>query len=272
MKGKPRYWFLMRLIEEHLKLDWKNKAKQYRIKDHYYDIHFIHNFVKRSKKTKVALHPYRPFWDGMSKKQLKRVEEDLYSAVYDYLKSMGCESEARSYQMGPGLIQWPTSHPEYEPKNLLGYFAESNYAREVDYALVDMLDIGMDNQNIVIKGGRPWELGTDYDKKRRSWHTCNGQNMVPERFIPKELREEILEKVLTQYGGTRKQFLATKKTIWDKYHKFLRPYKVYSGDGWGGTSFYFYSIDVLYELISKHIPAIKYDVMRLEKFLCFYWG
>jgi hypothetical protein len=272
IKDKSRYWFLMRLVEAHMKVDWKNhKSKQYRMKSNYYDIHFTHYFVKRAADN-VALKPYRPFWAGMSKEELQRVEEDLYTATSKYLKSFGQESEGRSFDMGPGLIQWPVSKPEFEPKNLLGYIGETNYAREVDYALIDMLDIGMQDKNVVIKGSRPWECGTDYHKATKTWGTFNGQNMLPEHFLPEAEREKLLTLIFRQHGGTQKQFIATKKAIWDKYHKFLRPYKVYSGDGWGGTSFYFYPIDALYELISKHIPAIKYDVMRLEKFLCFYWG
>jgi hypothetical protein len=76
------------------------------------------------------------------------------------------------------------------------------------------------------------------------------------------------------YVGTRRIacYPDAKKAIWDKYHEHLKPYKCYPCDGWFGSDFYFYSMDMLFKLISEHVPAIKYDVMRLEKFLCFYWG
>jgi hypothetical protein len=270
MKGKPRDWFLMRLIEEHLKQDWERR-KQNPKKRFPYDIYFTNDFVKRSKKTRMPLKPYRPFWTGMSKKQMAEVEEDLNQSTYDYLKSVGCASDAQAFKTR-SFIQWPTSHPEYEPKNLLGYIGENNYAREVDYAMIELFEIGQQNKTYVIDGKRPWECGTDYHKASKSWGTFNGQNMIPDHLLPRNKREELLHKIEFQQGGTRNQFIATKKAVWDEYHGHLRPYKIYYGDGWGGTSFYFYPIDMLYKLISEHIPSIKYDVMRLEKFLCFYWG
>lgn len=272
MEGRSRYWFLMRLIEQELKRDWeRGKQKNYRIEDHYYSVPFTHYFSKKSPKTKKPLRPYRTFWTGMPKKELEKVERDLYTATAENLRKMGWESEARSFDKG-SMIQWPCSRPEGEPAHLLGVIEESNYNRYVDWALADLFRLNGKDRIITLKGQRPWEVGTSFHKKSKAWHTFNGQNMLPEAFLPKDKKEALFTDILYQHGGTRQEFIARKKEIWDKYHRWLRPYKIYNGDGWGGSSFHFYPADRLFELISKHIPAIKYDVMRLEKFLCLYWG
>lgn len=270
MEGKSRYWFLMRLIEQELKIDWEKKQKIYSVEDHYYSIYFTHYFSKKSLKSNRSLQPYRPFWTGMSKKELEKVERNLYTFTAEYLRKMGWESEARSFDKG-SMIQWPCSKPEGEPAHLLGVVEESNYDRYVDWALADLFQLEGQDRTIALKGQRPWEAGTSFQRKSKAWHTFNGQNMLPEAFLPKD-KKSILSSILHQHGGTRQEFIDRKKGIWDKYHRWLRPYKIYNGDGWNGSSFHFYPADRLFELISKHIPAIKYDVMRLEKFLCLYWG
>jgi len=268
MKDKPRYWLLMRYIEQQLAQDWVRKKSG---KHRQYDCFFTHYFSKISKKTKTAVHPYKPFWAGMSKEDLADVGEHIFDRASDHMKAMGREDCCKSLERN--FFMWPALHNEGDPTCLLGYIQERNYAREVDYALIDILELPGGAPEIrVIKGGYPWELGTSYDKKSKDWMTLNGQNMIPLNNLPKEEKEKVYEEICIQHGGTRKQYIAKKKAIWDKYHGQRKSYKVYYGEGWWGSDFYFYSMDMLFKLVSEHVPAVRYDVMRLEKFLCFYWS
>jgi hypothetical protein len=267
MENKPEYWFLMRFIEQQLKQDWIIKKSG---KPREYDCFFAHYFTKISPKTKTALHPYKPFWAGMSKKDLAHVEKYLFSSASDYMKSM--DREDLCGNLDRDFILWPALDNDGETTNLFGYIQERNYAREVDYALINILKLDGREKSIVVKGNYPWELGTSYGKMSKQWMTCNGQHMIPLNKIPAKDRDRVYAEICTQKGGTKEQFIAKKKAIWDKYHGTRKPYKTYYGEGWFGSDFYFYSMDELFKLISKHIPSIKYDVMRLEKFLCFYWS
>lgn len=266
LSDKPQDWFLMRFIEKDLADSWSEYGKK---KLHYYDIYFTMDFLARSKKGK-ALHPYRPFWYNYSKKNLRLVESDLYDAAAEYLSSHGATSESRGFERR--FIWFPFLHHDCQPTNIFGRVVEHNYARETDYALVDLLDFREKSKIITIKGQYPWELGTTADREKKGhWHTFNGQNMVPEIAYPVSEKEHVLNTIL-YHKGTRKDFIARKKEIWDKYHDYLRPYKTYYGDGWHGTSYHFYEVDMLFKFISEHIPEIRYDIMRLEKLLCYYWS
>lgn len=264
MENKPRYWLLMRYIEKAIKEEGKNNL--------YQDFIIANNFYKINPKTKKACIPYKPFWSGLPAKYLEQVENDFFNKTIDYLKQMG----RSSYDIEKLEFVWPESSCEYGPSNLFGYIYESRHASEIDYALIDFMKIkGTENKIIVVPGTRPWECGTFYDKKSKTWHTFNGQNMLPNNYYPlgKEINKRPdLEKVLFQNGGTKKEFIERKKKIWDKYHRDHKPYKNYPCEGWAGADFYFYPVDMVFKTMSEYIPEIKYDVMRLEKFLCFYWS
>ena len=267
MKDKPRYWILMKFIEQQMAQDWKTKQSG---KPRQYDCFFIYYFAKLSKKTKTAVHPYKPFWAGMSKKNLDRVGRNIFDEAGNYMKAMGREDSCKSLERD--FFMWPALHNEGDPECMFGYVQERNYARDVDYALMDIMDFREKSRIDVIKGTYPWECGTSYDKKQKLWYTLNGQHMVPLNDLPKELKKELYAQIDTQIGGSKREYIAKKKAIWDKYHGRRKPYKCYPCEGWFGSDFYFYSIDMIFKMISEHIPAVKYDVMRLEKFLCFYWS
>jgi len=262
MKDKPKDWLLMRYVEQTLAQDWKTRKDRPRVYDDYILSHYFH---KIDAKTKKVAHPYRPFWSGLPKKYLETVEQDVRGAAADYLKQMGWDSEAQAL-FKHKMIIWPESRSDNSPTNIFGYLQERRYASEIDYALLDILGIESGTHIYTIKGKRPWECGTV--RHNRGWHTLNIQNMLPINFYP---NENIIKRVVWQRGGSMKQYIAKKKEIWDKYHKDRMPYKNYPCEGWNGSDFYFYPVDMLFKLICKHVPAIRYDVMRLEKFLIFYW-
>jgi hypothetical protein len=260
MKDKPRDWFLAKLIQQELSKKTKNQ---------YYDIYFSHYFVKLIKDSGFAnlkhCKPIRPFWSGMTKKQIDFICEDLDSALTVYLGTFGRKKEI------PVNICWPESEPEFGIKNVLGLISQTSNDSSIDYCLLDILKIKED-KTIIIQGTRPWETGTSRLKKDRVWYTYNCENLIPKILVSEKQYEEILTQISIQKGGTKQQYIAKKKAIWDKYHAHLKPYKIYSCDGWGGTNFYFYPVDMLFKLISEYVPEIKYDDMRLEKLLCFYWS
>lgn len=270
MENKPRNWLLMRWIEEMIRMSW-NTDKKGGINLHSCYIGF--DFMKRHKKTKKALKPYRPFWQGFSTKKLEDLENrvDLKDYAAEYIKTNGNIEE-----LTPLNIWFPDSDSEALPPRMLASVIEENYAREVDYGLIPILELeGMENAVIQMVGKRPWEAGTEKYKMEKGtperWYTHNGQHFLPEKYLPKDKRDEILQSVL-HHVGSKKQFLEKKRKLWDLYHGDMKPYKTYPGDGWGGGGYYEYPIDLLYELISKLIPGIRYDVMRVQKYLCFYWS
>ena len=263
LKDKPRHFLLMRWVEAALALSNK-RGKLY-----YHDCHRAYDFIKFNKKTQKPVKPYRPFWVGMSKKTLKT---DLMTLAVENLEAAGRGSEASSLER---LRLWePDTDGECKPPRILAFVEERNYARDVDYGWVDFLGIkGVEDRIIHLKGKRPWECGTE-KYREREWHTFNGQNLLPERNLPKdkEGRAEILRKIMWQHGGTKDEFIRRKKEIWDKYHGDMKPYPIYYGDGWYGTDIYFYPAEVLFQLVVDLVPGIRFDVMRLEKFLCLYWS
>jgi hypothetical protein len=271
MKDKPPEWFLMRYAEQAMVEDWKKRKIPYNKRSVYTDNLFLHYLYKIDRRKKTAAHPYRPFWTGVSKKELERIEHDLWGRASDYLKKKSWNSEAQgAFKL---KMFWPESHSDCDPNNMFGYVQESRYASEIDYALLDILKIGTNSKTYTIPGKRPWECGTAYDKKRKTFYTLNGQNMLPEKYYPKDKREEIISKILWRKGVQNYyQYVEEKEEIWNEYHKDRKPYKNYPCEGWNGSDFYFYPVDRIYQLICKYIPTIKYDVMRLDKFLCFYWG
>jgi hypothetical protein len=251
--------------------EWKKRNVPYNKKSIYSDFLFLNYFYKIDRRKKRAAHPYKPFWTGASKKVLEMIESDLSGRASDYLKKAGFESESQmAFRM---KVFWPESRSDCDPNNMFGFVQESRYASEIDYALLDILKIGTGPKTYVIPGKRPWECGTTYDKKGKSFYTLNGQHMLPEKYYPKDKRNEIISRILYRKGVQNYyNYVGEKEEIWNKYHRDRQPYKNYPCEGWSGSDFYFYPVDRIYRLICKHIPEIKYDVMRLDKFLCFYWG
>jgi hypothetical protein len=263
MKDKPRHFLLMRWVEAALALS--NKHGEF----HYHDCSQAYDFIKFNKKTQKPLKPYRPFWVGMSKKTLKT---DLMTLATENLEAAGRSSEVSLLR---GLKLWePDTDGECKPPRILAFVEERNYDQDVDYGWVDFLGIeGVENRIIHLKGRRPWECGTERYKKKE-WHTCNGQNLIPQRNLPKdpEERATILRAIIGPVGGTKAEFIRRKKEIWDKYHGDMKPYPIYYGDGWYGTDYHFYPAEVLFKTVADLVPGIKFDVMRLEKLLCLYWS
>ena len=267
MKGKSENWILMRFIEDDIAKSEKERGKKKVF--HYYDVFFTMSYLKRSIKGK-ALHPYRPYWHGLSKKKLEAVEEDLYGETEKYLSSHGAITEAKGFSRKH--IWLPHRDTESGPPNIFGYVTEENYAMDTDYALVDFLGFKESDKIITVHGQYPWELGTiPMNKKKTSWMTINGENMISKKVLPLNKENESIYEAILNFTGTRRDFIKKKKAIWDRYHGHLKPYKVYFGNGWHGTSFYFYQVEMLFQFLAKYVPAIRYDVMRLEKLLCYYW-
>jgi uncharacterized protein (DUF1697 family) len=261
MEGKERNYLLKRWVEFALDIESKGEGR-------YQSCYQAYNFAKFDKKGKI-LKPYRPFWVGMSEKALKK---DLMTLAGENLKTHGRVSEAEGVDR---FRLWePDRDTEDKPQGILGIVDEINYDRSVDYGLVDVFKIsGVSNKVLVLKGKRPWECGTTCLKDRPGeWHTHNGENMLPIRWLPKNKAKEIVQQVL-YHKGTREEFIEKKRELWLRYHhKEMKPYKSYACDPWGWTDSSFYPVDLLYQLVAKIVPGIKYDVMRLEKMLCLYWS
>jgi hypothetical protein len=250
IKGKHRNFLLM---------EWVEKALS--IKSDRYSCCNAHDFRKFTRNHE-PIKPYRPFWDGWSKKKIAKTDI-IYEAAQNLI---------RHHRLSEGLALdkfklWePDGNGECKPPYILSIINENerNYAREVDYALVDYFKIaGTNNKIIVIKGRYPWEAGTT-KTKGGTWITLNGQHMI------QNLAKPLLHKILS-HPGPKEDFIKLKKNIWDLHHGTFRPYPIYSGDGWWGTDFHFSPVDLLYQVTAK-LVGIKYDVMRLQKFLCFYWS
>jgi hypothetical protein len=270
MKDKPHNWLLMRWIERLIQISWKIE-KEKRINLHSCYIGFL--FMKRDKKTGKALRPYRPFWQGFSAKKLKELENrwDFREFATQYLIINGSEEKLDRLD-----LWFPDNNSEVKPFRMLAFVIEQNYAREVDYGLLPILKLeNTDNSVIPMVGKRPWEAGTEKYKVEKGtperWYTHNGQHFLPEKYLPEDKRDEILRSIL-HHTGSKKQFLEKKRKLWNLYHGDMKPYKIYPGDGWGGGGYYEYPIDLMYEMISEMVPGVRYDVMRVEKFLCFYWS
>jgi hypothetical protein len=254
MKGKSRDLLLRKWVELALSKETKEFSR--------YSCHQAFNFIKFTKAHK-PVKPYQPFWTGWSEEKFSK--NSILDLASDNLKRHERVSESESLER---FELWePDNDRECKPSNILGFVVEDNYAREVDYALVDHFNLtDMKDDIIVIKGHYPWEAGTSkVDKRKNVWHTHNGQHMISNLPLP------LLQKVLIHHG-TKKEFIKLKKDIWDKHHGDLKPYQIYSGDGWWGADFHFYPVDILFQTVAKLVPGIKYDIMRLQKFLCFYWS
>jgi len=246
--GKPENFLLMMWVEKALQSDVGR-----------YKCHSAYNFVKFNEKH-CPVKPLRPFWEGMSAGVLKGA--DILRLAEENLEKHERVSEAKS--MDKFDLWEPTNDVDFKPGGVLALVKERNYAREVDYSLVDFFNMNMENKVIPIVGRYPWECGTTLVTKGE-YYTHNGENMLPD--LPKEVLHEVL-----YHTGSKESFIKKKKKIWDQYHGDVKPYPVFTGDGWHGSGFYFYQVDVLFQVVAELVPGIKYDVMRLEKLLCLYWS
>jgi hypothetical protein len=253
LKGKPSGILFMKWVEREL---FEENAKT---SIRRYNSHHAYKFIKFTRNHK-PMKPYQPIWADWSEEKLSKI-----CIISEAIKNLVKHERLAEGRGLDELELWEPYNDGDKPSRILAIVAENNYAREVDYGLVDHFKIsGLKNKIIPIKGRYPWEAGTEKDKDG-TWFTFNGQHMIP------NLPQPILRKILF-HPGPKKDFIRLKKNLWDKYHGHLRPYLIYSGDGWWGTDFHFYPADLLFQTVADLVPGIKYDVMRLQKLLCFYWS
>jgi len=260
MIGKPYYWLHMRWIEKMIEVEKSNKGTKWEG-----CLNPIYGYLKRGEKTGKITYPIRPFWHRRSKSDVEKMERRGFLIRQD-------TEDRMPFDLGK---VWFPSDGSREGQKLLGIEMEGNYAREVDYALLDLLKL-QDCEDFLYKvsGSRPWECGTtkiDSKNKKQEWYTCNGQHMLPRSNIPEDKVDDVYRKILS-FTGPRNEFIKLKKQLWDLYGSGEKPYKVYAGEGWFGSNYNFYPVDILYQTVCELIPEIRYDVMRIEKYLCLYWS
>jgi len=234
-----------------------------------------HVFLKRFSNGHVKK-PYKPFWSGNEKLQ-RKVRKDIELETENYLaeiqKGMSeHDKEQFGLEWNPEKFWIPVSDVDDDeriPTTILGCVYHEDYCNDIFYSLFPILNVSEVHSVKVMEvpGTLPWETGTT--KYKDKYVTVNPENLIPLwRNLPKEQQEEIFK--LLEPHKNKKQYEIIKKELWDKYHGEFPPYRTYPHEGWYGSHMYFYEVDLLYEIVCD-MCNLKYDQLRLRKYLVFWW-
>lgn len=252
---------LMMIIEEMIKFWWKNKSCRF--------FWMLAKYLKvnRRKKMKRCYEPYIPFWSGYKKSDLKKMKEEEKFDKYfvEYIQSVLTKKE-EIFGIHNNIIL-PIFDVDEGIENFIGIeYGDENYGRDVDWSLMSVLNLPPEGGLVKVPGMRPWETGTK--KIKDKWFTFNGENMfsLPHKEIPEKDR-----RLLYSFSGTRKQYIVAKKEAYYRLCPNEKAYYNHENEMWGWSAMTYAVVDFIYEFICKHVPEIKYNYMKLEKYISFSW-
>jgi len=256
----------MKIIEEMIKSEREKKISSL--------THIAYRYVKidKRKKTDMCIKPIRPFWADFKKRDMEKIKEGYFHKYFSkYAPPTVGGLDKRKYHDD---IIYPSLSFEDEVTNFIGIkVEEKNYDRAVDWALITILDVPAESGLIKCPGTRPWESGTteliDNSGKKIGWFTFNGHNMypMPNSEVPKEDMA-----LMHCFKGTRKQYIKAKKESYYKVCPNEKAYYNHPNELWGWSSISYVFADFVYEKLSKWVPEIKYDYMKLGKYINFFWS
>jgi hypothetical protein len=156
-------------------------------------------------------------------------------------------------------------------ENFIGMkYGERNYNRDVDWALSAVLNLPPEGGLILVPGTRPWETGTTQIKeKKNQWFTFNGENMFS---LPINKMSDDIFNLLNSFKGSRTQYIKAKKQIYYQLCPNAKAYYNHSNEMWGWSVMSYNVVDFIYDFFSKQIQEIKYDYLKLNKYIAFYWS
>jgi len=256
----------MKLIEEMIELEKKRKRSSL--------THIAYNYVKidKRKKSDRCVKPIRPFWADFKKRDMERIKEGYFDKYYNkhtapFIKGID------PHKYHDDFI-YPYLSCECDAPNFIGVRQDKkNYNRDVDWALISILNLPPEGDLIKCPGTRPWETGTteltDRSGKKIGWFTFNGQNMFP---IPDDKIPEEEYKLLNHFKGTKKQYIEAKKAAYYKVCPNEKAYYNHPNEMWGWSGMSYVFADFVYETLAKWVPEIKYDYLKLRKYINFFWS
>jgi len=282
---------VIKMIEEYAKLKERTQDLHFSKIKEKDDCTFweFDTLMKRTKKGRFS-RPITTLWSKYSNKKVKVITE--YLEDIDELLTNGQKQHmSRRYSNDPvleGEKLDSAARREVEKArklvfipdedisgNVLGIvYGERRYNDEVDWALSETLGYASENKLIDVSGKRPWEVGVQENNGK--WSIFNGQHLIPEsRFSGDNSKladedQELFKRCLSYGFSSKKKLTDTAKKLFTSYSK-KSPYYTSAHSGWWGDIFHYNRLSFIIRTISKIIPEVKFDFMKMKKYVYFYW-